>query len=121
MKNQINIILLSLLIVATTMQAQTPLTAARNSFRDGDRIVKQEIEYMSPGRVGSKYDGGYGLNDMRSLFPHGDNYNQYMYSHNGSATSIIRDVRIDAVSGIFWSDYHGTSLPVSFNGFFFWK
>lgn len=44
MKNQINIILLSLLIVVTTMQAQTPLTAARNSFRDGDRIVKQETE-----------------------------------------------------------------------------
>lgn len=52
MKRKIQIIITALL-VATTMQAQTPLTAARNSFRDGDRIVKQEIEYMSPGRVGS--------------------------------------------------------------------
>ena len=37
MKQQITIMLTALL-VATTMQAQTPLTAARNSFRDGDRI-----------------------------------------------------------------------------------
>ena len=63
------------------------------------------ISSLHPVPAGYEFEGGYELNFCRQppLLPDYSD-NEYMYSSNGSTASIIKDVRIDAKSGIHWKD-----------------
>lgn len=79
MKKHAVLFLLFLNVVLTPLFSQTTLTRSCNSFRSGDRLVKQEVEYKDPGKSGEHI-----FWDFSTVEPVNDHYQVKYYSYDDS-------------------------------------
>ncbi len=86
--------LLIVLLSITNLFAQHNITRQRNQFRSGDKIIKQQVEYIDPGRSGKRI-----VWDFSSLNPYNENYGLTYYSKTEGDTAhfvgIEHDTRYD--------------------------